>query len=363
MTDTNTDSQKIEKLAEMNRVRQSRYYSKHRQSILDKYHVEREQIRVINLPPAPEPIIPTEFTLEMIIDVFTKTITRPNTVKKYIGDMKRVFKLSGINNFTGSLEEFFGIKDSLNNSKYSLSTIKGSYQSILVFINNSKMIVDTKVTAKYDKEHKIYCIKYEDQNTKKKTDNAENVIPFTEYYKRVLNAFGKDSKEYLIASLYNEITARDDFGALIIKRISPFDNGVDNFICINKTKTNCFIVMNTYKTSNLYGKIVRTFSSELCSLIVSYIERNHLADYLFPEEVESGLSKYVTDMNKKICIDQGINYIRHAKVSEFLQKPDLTPEMRLEFSTGMMHSESTQQKYRRGVLSENLRAFCDGSGL
>jgi hypothetical protein len=78
------------------------------------------------------------------------------------------------------------------------------------------MIVDTKVTAKYDKEHKIYCIKYEDQNTKKKEEKEEMVIPFTEYLQKILDFFGKDSKEYLIASLYNELTARDDFGAMKI---------------------------------------------------------------------------------------------------------------------------------------------------
>ena len=81
--------------------------------------------------------------------------------------------------------------------------------------------------------------------------------------------------------------------------------------------------------------------------------------FLFPEEIESGLSKYVTDMNEKIDIKGGINAIRHMKVSEFLQKTDLTPEMRLDFSRGMMHSESTQQKYRRGVFHENLKELCD----
>ena len=60
-------------------------------------------------------------------------------------------------------------------------------------------------------------------------------------------------------------------------------------------------------------------------------------------------------MNKKIDVDGGINQIRHMKVSEFLQKPDITPEMRLNFSAGMMHSESMQQKYRRGVLDPNLK--------
>jgi hypothetical protein len=84
-----------------------------------------------------------------------------------------------------------------------------------------------------------------------------------------------------------------------------------------------------------------------------------LADYLFPDEIESGLSKYITDMNKKIGVDSGINGIRHMKVSEFLKRTDITPEMRLDFSRDMFHSESTQQKYRRGVLDENLKELCD----
>ena len=191
MSDTNEDAQKLANITIKNRERQARYYLKHKQGILDKMKNSREQLKELHTIPEPVPIIPTEFTLDMIIDVFTSTITKPNTVKKYICDVKRVFKLSGITSFTGSLEEFFGIKESLNNSKYSLSTIKGSYQSILVFITNSKMIVDTKVTAKYDKCHKIYIIKCEDQNTKKKEEKADMVIPFTEYLQKILDFFGK----------------------------------------------------------------------------------------------------------------------------------------------------------------------------
>ena len=359
MRDTNEDAQKLANITIKNRERQARYYLKHKQGILDKMKISREQLKELNAIPEPAPLIPTEFTLDMIIDVFTSTITKPNTVKKYICDVKRVFKLSGITSFTGSLEEFFGIKESLNNSKYSLSTIKGSYQSILVFITNSKMIVDTKIVAKYDKEHKIYCIKYEDLITKRNTDKEEMVIPFTEYHKRILDFFGKDSKEYLIASLYNELTARDDFGCMRILRIIPYDNGTDNILFIDHRKEKCHITLNNYKTSNIYGKIIRRLSPELCSLVVSYTERNRLVGFLFPEEIESGLGAFITDMNKKVGVDSGINGIRHMVVSEFLQKPDLTPEMRLDFSRGMMHSESTQKKYQRGVLDPNLKELCD----
>ena len=123
MSDTNEDAQKLANITIKNRERQARYYLKHKQGILDKMKNSREQLKELNAIPEPAPIIPTEFTLDMIIDIFTSTITKPNTVKKYICDIKRVFNLSGITSFTGSLEEFFGIKESLNNSKYSLSTI------------------------------------------------------------------------------------------------------------------------------------------------------------------------------------------------------------------------------------------------
>ena len=141
--------------------------------------------------------------------------------------------------------------------------------------------------------------------------------------------------------------------------LSTSTHRVDNFICIDRRKKNCIIVLNTYKTSNIYSKTVRTFSPELCSIIVNYIERNRLADYLFYQEVEFGLGKFITDMNKKINIDQGINYIRHSKISEFLHKLDITPVMRSQFSVDCMHSESMQQKYRRGVLDPNLKVLCD----
>ena len=98
------------------------------------------------------------------------------------------------------------------------------------------MIVDTKIVAKYDKEHKIYCIKYEDLISKRNTDKELAVISFTEYHERILDSFGKNSKEYLIASLYYELTARDDFGCMRILRIIPYDNGADNILFIDHRK-------------------------------------------------------------------------------------------------------------------------------
>ena len=253
-TNTITDSEKIKKITEQNRNRQKTYYQARKQEILQKKAIEREQIREINPPPPPPEIIPSEFTLDMIHAVFNEKIINKNTKLKYCNDFKRTFKLSGITSFTGSLDEYFIIKKSIDDSRYSLSTKKGSFQSILVFIDYSKINIDTKVKSNYDKMHKIYIIKCEDENTKRKSEKEHAVIPFTEYYKRVLDHFGKDSKEYLIASLYNELTARDDFGCMRILRIIPHDNGTDNILFIDHRKEKCHITLDNYKTSNIYEK-------------------------------------------------------------------------------------------------------------
>jgi hypothetical protein len=348
---------RIQNILEQNRNRQKAYYNKHKQEILDKKAVEREQIRILNTPPPPEPIIPTEFSLEDIIEVFTKTITNQNTLKKYILDIKRVFRLSGIDKFTGSLEEYIIIKESLENSKYAVSTVKGSFQAILVFIEHSKILIDKTIVSKYDKMHKIYIIKYDDANSAKKTEDEHNVLPYNVYLNKILEHYGTDSREYLIACLYNELTCRDDYGNMRIIGPVPYDDGESNYMFIDENKE-CSAILNNYKTKNRYGKVVRVFSAELSSLIVSYIGRNRLAGLLFPDN-QNGMSRFITQMNKKVGVKGGANYLRHSKVSQFLKTPDITPEMRLNFSSGMMHSENVQKKYQRGVIDESLKIHCN----
>ena len=59
---------KLQKVAEQNRNRQKTFYANHKQEILAKKHAERKQ------PPPPAPIIPTEFTCDMILDIFKVNI-------------------------------------------------------------------------------------------------------------------------------------------------------------------------------------------------------------------------------------------------------------------------------------------------
>jgi hypothetical protein len=78
----NEIEKKLEKIAEQNRIRQARFYDKHKLEILAKKQTERDQLKILNTPPPPAPVIATEFTLSMILDIFKATISNENTLNK-----------------------------------------------------------------------------------------------------------------------------------------------------------------------------------------------------------------------------------------------------------------------------------------
>lgn len=338
------DSQKLELIKINNRKRQAKFYSENKAKILAKMAIEREQLKILNKV-EPIVIVPVSFTLDKMIQIFN-TVINENTRRKYVCDIKRVFSVSKIPIFTGSIEEYLIIKETISNSKYAISTQKGCIQSILVFIEKSNIIIDTKVTAKYSVLYEVYNIKTTDQNTARKTDADHNVMEYKKYMEIIKEKYGADSKQFLIVSIYNEVSVRDDFARIIILNDKSQDNNIDNYLLNVNDKFS--IILNKYKTSNVYGKQIYLLSDSLSLLIQNYINKHEIDTYLFPEN-SSGLSGYITNFNKRVNIIGSVNYIRHMIVSEFLNRTDLTPEERHTQAIRMCHSEPTQQKYKRGV--------------
>lgn len=338
------DSLKLEQMRINNRKRQAKFYSENKAKILAKMAIEREQLKILNKV-EPIVIVPVSFTLDEMIQIFN-TVINENTRRKYVCDIKRVFSVSKIPNFTGSMEEYLIIKETISNSKYAISTQKGCIQSILVFIEKSNILIDTKVTAKYSVLYEVYNIKTTDQNTARKTDADHNVMEYQKYMELIKEKYGEDSKQFLIVSIYNEVSVRDDFARIIILNDKSQDNNIDNYLLNENGKYT--IILNKYKTSNTYGKQIYLLSDTLSLLIQNYINKHGLDTYLFPDN-SSGLSGYITNFNKRVNIIGSVNYIRHMIVSEFLNRTDLSVEERHTQAIRMCHSEPTQQKYKRGV--------------
>ena len=337
------DTEKLELIMNGNRERQKRFYEKNKAQILQKKKSDRDRLRVINTP-IPEVIIPKEFTLDMVLEVISKIETE-NTRKKYTADLKRVFSLAKLDKFVGSMEEFNIIKKAIDESKYSLSTKRGSIQSLLVLIDLSKMVIDPKVKARYALLLDVAKVKTDDQQIERTNNPKNTVIPYDEYLKLILGEYGIDSKQYLLAKLYDECCVRDNFSKLmIITDISTTDDKKNNYLlCEGGDYT---IILNDYKTKSKYETQTYKLSTELNSLISVYILQNKLTDLLFPQKAKS-LSSYIIAMNKQVGVNGGINTIRKMKVSTFLNREDLTAEDRMEQSRKMCHSVGTQKKYKR----------------
>ena len=339
-----TDAEKLEKINLQNRNRQQRYYEAHKAEILTKKKADRDAIKILNTP-VPEVIIPTTFTLEMIQDIFKEHITNENTQRKYLNDIKRVFTLAKLDTFTDSIEIHNLIKTAVENSKYSLSTKKGTIQSILVFLDKSGMVMDKKVKARYSLLYDVAKVKTDDEHADKVKDTNNDVMLYSDYIQLVRDKFGEDSKEYLITMMYNEVPVRDNFGSIKLIENLDEDDNVNNFL----QKDGEFIILNDYKTKNKYQKQIYTLSAELAQLLTDYIDRHELNNLLFPENTKKGLSQYVIGYNKKLNLKIGVNVLRKMKITEFLNDKTLTAEQRIDFSRKMCHTEKTQQTYKRGI--------------
>ena len=85
-------------------------------------------------------------------------------------------------------------------------------------------------------------------------------------------------------------------------------------------------------------------------MIRKYIQK-HKIEYdstLFVER--DGLSKFITNMHRKIGLEKGVNTIRHIVISSQLKNyPNLSAEEKLKFAEDAMHQHVTHLRYGRIV--------------
>ena len=86
---------------------------------------------------------------------------------------------------------------------------------------------------------------------KQETDIIES---FDKYLEKIKSTFGPLSKEYVLTSLYKEVTLRDDFVLLIVPSIQSIDDNDLSYIVTPKTRE-LTLIINEYKTSKRYGQI------------------------------------------------------------------------------------------------------------
>lgn len=320
-------------------LRAKRYYESHKQTILDKAKAKRKEKLAIVIP---EKVV----TYEDIKFVITNNADMKDTTKEiYLKSLKRINNILQYDNYANGLSNIDGTINIIKGaSEFSVNTIKLIYQTLLKVID----LLDLKIDKKpYIEQFDLLKIKSTDEN---KTKQETMVLPtFDKYIKDVQQKFGIESKMYLLAMLYDNMTLRDDYGDLIIvddiKKITP---DVDkNYIFVPTDKKGlCILRINSYKTDKKYGIIHKTLSSPVSLLIKQFIKNNNLnyGDALFGKNV----GNYISNKNKEINPNyEGVSWLRHIKVSDLLNKNNVSPEERLALAREMMHSPNVQANYER----------------
>lgn len=201
-----------------------------------------------------------------------------------------------------------------------------------------KVIVDKELTQEqkelYVKDMNASNGKYLRSITIKKSQ--ERLPLFSDFMENVLSIYGQESQEYLLVSLYRDLTCRDDFSQLILTpaykaSISTFNYAV---VCIGKPVE---VILNQYKTVKKYGPIRVTLSDEVSCRLKHYINNHKLqyGQYLFPQKTLSG---FVSNILSRCGLQGSISTLRRMMVSEYYNDPTKSDDDFEELAKRMGHS-------------------------
>tara|TARA_R110002153_G_scaffold56752_2_gene156523 strand:- start:2481 stop:3560 length:1080 start_codon:yes stop_codon:yes gene_type:complete len=289
----------------------------------------------------------TEFTLTEVLGLISndQSYTSDSTRKTHISAMNRIFSI--VESFKDLNKNFKAFVNTLENEKeYSTNTIKSTVSSLLSIIDKYKIeIINSKnMKALVNLYNKYILMANDEQHVK---NESVSVPTWSKYLIKTERFFGKNSKQYLIASLYNVLSVRDDFAGLIFVRMNDVDNdSTKNYLAVNE-RDDYYIVLNEYKTANSYKQVEFKLPLKVKRLVKTWLSNNAV---LFNQSVfkESSLSPFVTQMHRDLGygdLGQGaINLFRKMSVSAL---EGSSYDEKVAKATEMNHSILTQQKYKR----------------
>lgn len=326
---------------EINRKRREKYALKHPKSApqaepaqAPETNMVVEKLETITLPKTKT--IKVKKVLKQLDTDFIPLLKEQGKIK-YIADLKRIVAIIGTNNLLelNKKATFDKLITSTkkNGEPYATNSRKADFQCILYLIDSCGLAVKKQPYFDKFQEYKI-------ESSDDRDEKAKEIIPtFKDYLGKVATTYGKDSKLFLIGSLYDAFTIRDDYQ---LKLVNKPDNEKDNFLVLPSMK----IIINSYKTDKKYGQLVFQPKKPLVTLIKKFIERTKLGlgDYLFENKP---LTQFVSVNNAKMGFKGSINLFRHMKITD--EHPNATPEKKVELTKIMGHSVLVQKNYLKSL--------------
>lgn len=288
-----------------------------------------------------------------------------NTVESYVKRMRHLFEKV--------LECPNNVLECLNNkeivekikAKYPNPNTRNSYIKVLSILfrefpgiqnHISKEVVEAVQLEFVDSKNKA-----EARNVSKVNNEIE---PFPVIKQKLLDAFPKNSKEHLIAEMYDQFNARDDFGdVILISDLDGVKSADQNYMVYANPVV---LVLQVYKTDKRYGKIVLPATdSKIYDILKA--QGKKVGDLLISKDNgkmyndKGALSSIISRMLQKAGVDrfgdkQAINLLRAAKKTELLSQPGLSAEDYELIARNAMHSPLMQLKYMRKIRAELMAA-------
>jgi hypothetical protein len=198
------------------------------------------------------------------------------------------------------------------------------------------------------------------------------VVPWNNLKNRIENKYPKNTKEHLYIRMYDEYPSRDDFKNLFVDDKStppitvtdrdaianrPLGTGKDSpFNTLFVKGKRVVIVLTKYKTVNIYGRSLFTFSQSVSDEI--HITANGILGdkgtrLLFDK---APMSDFVREILNSVAVPQDregqINYLRKSYISSAMQTVGEDSTERLKLAFHLRHSPSAALKYIRDVTSD-----------
>ena len=276
-------------------------------------------------------------SIEHIKEKMIELIPNKNSAMTWIYAVQRVMKSFNETDFV-KLINSKDLIEKLNSTDFKANTRQTNYAGILKVIDTLDIKLSSSIKKKIVNAFQSSKIKAHEYAAEPK----ENVITFDDYFKKIKDTFGVDSKEYLITSIYKEVPVRDDLQLKIVNSIKETSDKDTNYLVLTQSPKGR-IIINRFKSEEKHEPADIILSTSLTNKIKKFVNAKKDKTYLFSDKL---LSNFVSRMNKAIGLKGGISLFRHMIVEDFL-KTARTPEERVEMANKMKHSIAAQLHYLR----------------
>lgn len=275
-------------------------------------------------------------------------ITKNHYIKKSQLLIKKVIPKEEHKTILNYIEDTTYIDTELIKSYSCTNTIKVFYQVILIIISTLKLNLEFE-------KHKFYLNKFDSYNVKSKTEMIEKTSINVQSYdqlKEMFKIFPEYSIENFLLELYRQAPVRNDYGnCIIVKSLEDANNKEINYlIWPNQQIEPTIFVLQEYKTSKKYGRILINFNERISEFLIEM--KKQYGHYLITtrnyKPYTNGAITRLTKAYKKLGIDGlgSTNFLRHLIISEELKNVTNIAE-RESLTKKLCHSPVTTLLYVR----------------